>query len=89
MSTSWMPRNLGVNLVELANPGRGQDFVDGTGREHAPFLQHHQRLAQSGGEVEIVCRYDDSEIVRLVQRRQKRGHLQLVFQVQRGGGFIE
>ena len=89
MSTPWMPRNLGVNLVELANPGRGQDFVDGTGREHAPFLQHHQRLAESGGEVEIVCRYDDSKIVRLVQRGQKRGHLQLVFQVQSGGGFIE
>ena len=56
-----VPVHIGLDAVQLADAGWREDVVGRAGGEHASVLQQHQRIAEAGGEVEVVGRQHDRE----------------------------
>ncbi len=79
----------GVDIIHRCDIGRRQDNLRcARGRDAAVF--HHQNVIRIlGGQVEIVQGHDDGDAVGLHQVVHKVQYIQLVPDVQIGGGFIQ
>ena len=66
------------------NTSRGGPLQD-----HRALLHHHHQVAVPGGQVEVVQHHHDGAAALPVQPRHQVEHLDLVGEVQEGGGFVQ
>src|SRR4030095_2410611 len=72
------------DAVQLLDQRRIEHPVDWPRRQYAAALEQYQVAAQSRGEVQIMCRYDDRQTSLAVERRENGSNLELVREVERG-----
>jgi len=77
-----------LGAVDGRQCGSRQDLRGSASGSDAAAIQHHDSVAELRSQIEIVYGRDNREAI-ASQRVDERHHLQLIFQVQVGGGFIE